>query len=428
MKRIALKAVIALAALSALVPAVTLTFAAPQGGGAAKGTAADPKTLNGKLKPYTSPYYNVYTDLEDADVKETLIRMTKMAEEYHERTRYLFSGTISIKLPFYLYADRNDYYTAGGMAGSAGVFTGDSLMAMTIRDREGRVGLGTWHVVQHEGFHQFVHYVVRGDIPTWTNEGLAEYFGEGIFTGDGMVTGVIPNGRLKRVQDEMKTGKMKSVKEMMLIKLREWNQALGDGGAGANYDMAWAMTHFLAHADNGKYQGAFANFLVLVGKGNPWDRAWVAAFGSADGFEDKWKDYWLKQPDDPTLDLYAKAVVSTYTSFLGRAYTQKQTYDTFEEFNKVEPKDLKAAPADWLPPGLLTEMRELGKQLAERKGCTFSLVRGNRGPLPSVQCVMEDGTKVTGSFTMSGLRIGKITTEILKPGGNKTGAASPAGK
>ena len=33
-------------------------------------------------------------------------------------------------------------------------------------------------------------------MPTWLNEGLAEYFGEGIFTGDGFVTGVISPERL----------------------------------------------------------------------------------------------------------------------------------------------------------------------------------------------------------------------------------------
>ena len=50
----------------------------------------------------------------------------------------------------------------------------------------------TWHTVQHEGFHQFAHVVIRGDLPIWVNEGLAEYFGEAVFTGDGFVSGVIP--------------------------------------------------------------------------------------------------------------------------------------------------------------------------------------------------------------------------------------------
>ena len=42
-----------------------------------------------------------------------------------------------------------------------------------MRDQDGHVGSRTWHVVQHEGFHQFVFAVIRGEIPTWVNEGLA---------------------------------------------------------------------------------------------------------------------------------------------------------------------------------------------------------------------------------------------------------------
>src|SRR6267154_384999 len=93
-----------------------------------------------------------------------------------------------------------------------------SLMGMVIRDpRNGRIGLETWQIVQHEGFHQFVYFVVGGDVPTWVNEGLAEYFGEGIFTGDGMVTGIIPMRRLKRVKAEIAENKFISTKEMMLM-------------------------------------------------------------------------------------------------------------------------------------------------------------------------------------------------------------------
>ncbi len=404
------------AALSVIVTGVAISSAAPPRGG-----NADPRTLGGQLKTFTSPYYNVYTDLGEDDVKESVIRMTKMAEEYHDRTKYLFSGQISQKLPFYLYAKPEDYYKAGGLPRSAGVFTGDSLMAMAMRDRDGRVGIGTWHVVQHEGFHQFVHAVIRGDIPIWTNEGLAEYFGEGIFTGDGIVTGIIPASRLKRVQEEIKKGDFKSVKEMMLFSHTDWNAALTEGGARANYDMAWSMVHFLAQAENGKYQDPFAKFLVLIGKGNPWDRAWVGAFGSVEGFEGKWKEYWLVMPENPTLDLYAKAVVSTLTSFLGRAYSQKQTFDTMDEFTKLDGKALKAAPADWLPPGLFNEMKLLVPQL-EQQECKFSLIH-NKGPLPSMQCLMGDGTRLTGTFTLGNGRIGKVNVELVKPATTKPAAA-----
>ena len=49
-----------------------------------KANTRDPQSTKAKLKKYDSAYYTIYTDLEPDDVKETLICMTKMAEEYHE--------------------------------------------------------------------------------------------------------------------------------------------------------------------------------------------------------------------------------------------------------------------------------------------------------------------------------------------------------
>src|SRR3954451_20416958 len=73
------------------------------------------------MQAYQSPYYDLYSDLEPERVQEAILRMTRMAEEYHERTKE-FSGVIRNKFPFYLFTRPEDYYAAGGMAGSAGVF------------------------------------------------------------------------------------------------------------------------------------------------------------------------------------------------------------------------------------------------------------------------------------------------------------------
>jgi hypothetical protein len=381
-----------------------LVLAAP------RSTRPDPKGVGGNLKRYDSPIYAVYTDVSEDDAKEALLRMNKMAFEYHERTKALFGGQINQQLPFYLFNNRADYIKASGMPQSAGIFTGDALMAQAIRGQDERINRVTWHVTQHEGFHQFVYAVIRGEIPTWVNEGLAEYFGEGIFTGDGMVIGAVSNGRLKKIQQSMSDGSFMPLKDMMLMSHAEWNANLTQ----ANYDQAWSMVHFLAQGDNGKYQDAFARFLQLVGKGNPWERAWVGAFGSVGSFEEKWKEYWTKMPEDPTLDLYTKASVATLTSFLGRSYSQKVTFDNFEEFIKSDAKDLKAAPIDWLPPALYTEMKQLTEQLQQRDH-KFSFVRA-KGPLPQIQCVMKDGTKVVGTFTLQNGRIGKVDAVVIKVG------------
>jgi hypothetical protein len=392
--------------------------AQPRGGG------GDPRTLGGQLKPTTSQYYTIYTDVTGDDVKEAVIRMTKMAEEYNERTRKLFKGRIGSRLPFYLYAKSDDYYKAGGMKGSAGVFNGECLMAMVMPTKDGRVGPATWHVVQHEGFHQFVKSVIGGEIPIWVNEGLAEYFGEGMFTGDGMVTGLIPASRLERVKARFGANGFPSIKQMMALSHAEWNAAFEDHNkAGANYDMAWTMVHFLAHAEGGKYQDPFANFLVQTGKGRPWEQAWNSSFGSVEGFEEKWKAYWTGLPDNPTADLYAKAVVSTFTGYLGRAATQKQTFTSFDEFVGTDPKKLKNDPADWLPPTLFTDMKTLATSL-QSQGGAFTVTQAKGAP-PTIACTMPDGSKLVGTCTLSGPRIGKVSVAVTKAPVTKAAAPKP---
>jgi hypothetical protein len=301
---------------------------------------------------YETRYYVVYSDLEPEDVKDVALRMTKMAEEYYERTK-TFSGVIRQKFPFYLFKDAEDYYAAGAPVGSAGVFMvrGHDARLMAIAGERG--GGSSAHVVQHEGFHQFAHAVIGGDIPTWVNEGLAEYFGESVFTGDGFVTGVIPPNRMKRVQEKIRGKQFRSIKDMMLLSHAQWNSGLSTN----NYDQAWSMVHFLAHGDNGAYQKAFSNFMNDIGRRKPWQDAWQANFGPADGFEKKWADWWLALPPNPTSDLYARATVATLTSYLGRLAAQKQTFTELDAFVRAAEAGEVKLPLndDWLPPGLLQD-------------------------------------------------------------------------
>jgi hypothetical protein len=342
------------------------------------------------LKFYQSPYYDVYSDLEPERVQEAILRMTRMAEEYHDRTRE-FSGVIRSKFPFYLFRNPADYYAAGGLPGSAGVFMvrGGEAKLMAIAG-EKDTGF-TWHVVQHEGFHQFAHAVIGGQLPPWLNEGLADYFGEGIYTGDGMVTGLVPPRRCKKVQEAIRGHHFKSVKNMMLLSGRQWNSEMD----GTNYDMAWSMVHFLAHGDNGKYQQAFSSFVREIGRNRPWDKAWEDNFGSADGFEKRWSDWWLAQDPWVTRDLYVKATVSTMASYVGRAAIQKQTFDNLDEFTAAaKAGTIKIGKDDWLPPTLIQSMLSIKDQLG--KDIQYKLATDPKGP--QVLAIMADGTRLVATF------------------------------
>src|SRR5438067_7157035 len=195
--------------------------------------------LAAELKVYEGRYYVIHTEFTGDELREADLRMGKMAEEYHNRTKD-FAGTIDHKFPFFLYSNMDDYYAAGGIRGSAGVFDSASETLMAIVDEKTRASI--WHIVQHEGFHQFARAVIGGELPIWVNEGMAEYFGEAVFTGDGFVSGVIPQERLERVREEIRGKQFASVKQMMLMKHAEWNRDL----QAKNYDQAWSMVPFLA--------------------------------------------------------------------------------------------------------------------------------------------------------------------------------------
>lgn len=357
---------------------------------------AIPAAAQSGMKRYESKYYILQTDLEPDLVREAEARITAMAEEYYERTKH-FAGRITRKFPFYLYSDPADYYRAGGLQGSAGVFNGEKLMAIG----NPKLGLDVWHVIQHEGFHQFVHAVIGGDIPIWVNEGLAEYFGEGVFTGDGYVLGIVPPGRAARIKQYIQNGATISIKEMMKMKHEVWNGQMSL----VNYDQAWSMIHFLAHGKNGRYQDALNKFLRLTSRGSTWEEAWGASFGrGVSDFEKQWKEYWTAMPGNPTPELVTRACVATLTSFYARAFSQKQYFETADEFfEAAKSSKLKSHSQDWLPRSLLE--RELKRY--EKLG-RWELVK--RGAKKELVCTTPGDERLFGQFQIT-------TAGRVKPGG-----------
>lgn len=349
------------------------------------------------LPTYETQYYVIHSDLDRDTIREAAVRVDRMADVYYQRTRE-FSGEIHQKLPFFLFADVQSYIAAGGLPGTAGVFNGKRLMATLGPPNM----VGRWETVQHEGFHQFVVAVMRGDIPIWVNEGLASYFEVGEFTGSDFVTGLIPQDRLVRVRSLIQTGKAKSVAGMMNTSHLNWLRGL----SGENYDQAWSMVQFLAHADDGKYQGAFNRFLIEINSGKPWREAWERVFGdAAAAFEKRWKEYWLSLPDNPTADLYAQVTVARLTNFLARAAAQRQSFASADAFfAAARDGKLEIADADWLPPSLLNDALEhldRGRWRLSGRGAKARLV-----------CETPAGTTLEGWFRLSGRRVRSVGVKV----------------
>lgn len=353
-----------------------------------------------KLATYQTKYYTIHTDLDKHGVREADLRLTLMAEEYHRRLAGL-AGTVRERQPFYLFKDARDYYAAGGIAGSAGVFTGDKLMAIA----DPRFASAVWATVQHEGFHQFVMAAVGDRIPIWANEGLAEYFGEAMFCGDRIVSGLARPEQVKNVQKMIRAGEYESLADMLAMSHRQWNAQLKHG----NYIQAWSMIHFLAHADGGRYQDAFIGFLRDVSKQTDAPRAWKKHFGEDTGaFERRWREYWLELPEDATADLYAEAVLSTLTSFYARARAMRQSFDSVEEFLvKAKDGDLKVHEKDWLPPAILAEALAAAESVGE-----WSL--GGTKSKPVLAVKLPGGKTLEGNFTLRGERVSGVDIKSKK--------------
>lgn len=353
----------------------------------------------GQLEKYPSRYYILYSDLDEQDVREAELRISRVAEEYDRITSPL-GGTINKRLPFYLFRHKDDYLAAGGLPNSVGVFTGDKLMAVAGE----KINDHTWKTIQHEGFHQFVRVRLPRDIPVWINEGMAEYFEEAVFTGDRIVTGMIPQARLQRIRTRIRAERFKTIPQMMQLGRKAWNHQM----TSENYDQAWSMVYFLAHGDNLSYQTRLNGFLIDMGRrGVSWERAWLAHFGPVNGsFEAAWKRYWLDLPENPSRIGYAEANVVTMTNFLARAHAQKQKFsDAREFFGAAQSGDLRMNAGDWLPPYLLTAGVHGAGDIGKWK--LFDRPRTS----PTLSLTLDDGTTITGAFSLQEGRVRSVWVE-----------------
>ena len=331
-------------------------------------------------------YYDIHTDLDEETVREAAVRMTAMADEYARRIRG-FGAKVTRRLPFYLFSRKEDYHKAGGPENSWGIYQGTKLMATAAKGNNNR----TWYMIQHEGFHQFLDAAMRSKIPPWLNEGLAEYFAHGLWTGDGFVMGAVPTFRCLRIKAQIKFGRMLDLGEMLKMDSDTWNEAM----SARNYDQAWSLVYFLIHGEDGAYHKAFGRLLTDLGAGRPWEAAFVKRFGrNTTTLQKRYEQWWLSRPLRPTPEVYATAVVQTLTSFLGRAVAKRQRIKDFEDFFAKASSGTLACRADqWLPPQLLAEALA-----TSRRSSGWRLKRA--GVYPSVVLTDVDGNVYTGQFNV----------------------------
>lgn len=128
-------------------------------------------------------------------------------------------------------------------------------------------------------FHEYIHFLIetnfgKSDVPPWFNEGLAEYYQTFSIADDQKVTlGGIQQGHLYLLQDN-KLMPLKTFFELDNYSLHQ----NADHSRSIFYAQAWALTHYLIQGNKGANSGTMGDFLSLILKGQPPEKAFQQVF------------------------------------------------------------------------------------------------------------------------------------------------------
>ncbi|MBI1337596.1 MAG: DUF1570 domain-containing protein [Phycisphaera sp.] len=278
-----------------------------------------------QLTQFKSRRYLVITDLDREAAVPWATHMDSVADEYYRRFRGF--KAINNEVPsLYLFKTEKGYHDFLSKLGipsqnSGGMFAVRENFAGLLTFIEGKSRSETLRTLQHEGFHQFAWARIGQDLPTWVNEGLAQYFEDGILVRGSFSVGYADSRRLLLIQDALKNKREVGFDRLLNITGQQWARELNtDADKGAlNYAQAWSVVYFLVHGQNKKYQPYFEKYLHFVGEGQSSEEAFKKAFGSndTDPFRKRWVEYIESlEPDALTTARYRMEFLARAMQFM----------------------------------------------------------------------------------------------------------------
>ncbi|MFT3786753.1 MAG: DUF1570 domain-containing protein [Tepidisphaeraceae bacterium] len=254
------------------------------------------KAFASQLSIYQTDHYTIHFDVDSSLARDIAQRMDAMYEEYARRLN-AFGTPQRERYDVYLFTRRIDYmkFIDDRAPTSGGVFIPNRNVLAAFLEGQGRDAMR--RTLQHEAFHQFAHCVISENLPPWINEGMAQLFEEGIWTGEKFIVEQVPPRRLRQLQADIKADRLTDFKDFVQLDHSEWARSMRDRDRGAaQYNQAWAMVHFLVYARdrNGDplYRQLFFEMLRSIHEGMSADDAFVKHFGTNyAGFEKRFFQY-----------------------------------------------------------------------------------------------------------------------------------------
>lgn len=136
-------------------------------------------------------------------------------------------------------------------------------------------------------FHEYTHSIFHANmhwLPTWLDEGLAEFYGYTRFQGDHIYVGA-PSVRIGHLRSDS----LIPMKQMLVADSRTF--AKDDRRTDTFYGEAWAMVHYMNFGPDMGGGGKLNQFVALLESGKPQSEAFQQIFGDPKAFEEKLYQY-----------------------------------------------------------------------------------------------------------------------------------------
>jgi hypothetical protein len=307
-----------------------------------------------------SEHYLFKTDVPRDQAREAFIRLDRAFESYAYDLRGR-GQPVDRRLNAAFFAKREDMlaYTKDPRIAAMFVWQGENQAIVFAMSPDMST---VWGNLQHEAFHQYVRYSV-GELPQWLDEGIAEYYEAGIFTGDGYELGGVDPRELADAQALARLNSFVPYNQFVAVNTKQWIGAMNHRW----YVQAWSMVYFLMHANNGEYKPKLESFMARVAKATERERAsedfgrdmWRAEFGNDfTQWEGAWKRWLAGMKDTVNVAAQRRANVRTILSLADRARIANARFTSFAELTVLAAGNRLSLPQDqvnWLPPQVLKD-------------------------------------------------------------------------
>lgn len=283
-----------------------------------------------------SRHYRIYSDLDRSFTDELARRMDRMYEEYDRRLAdFAPQGEVPM-LEAHLFARRKDYqrFINDEIARTAGIFIPMRNCLAAVLEGVSRDEF--YRTLQHEAFHQFAHNRIARNLPAWLNEGLAEIFEDGLWTGDGFHLGQVPVWRVDKLRRDMEHRRLIDFNTLMHWDHVKWNAQMTDSRrASVQYNQAWAMVHFLVFSTDGDgrplYRARLIDMLHRLSDGKSgWDAFREAFSDNVAGFQARFVTYARNlAPTDEAVYIDHQSVLAHMLRLL---HDEGKSFRTMAEF------------------------------------------------------------------------------------------------